>query len=72
MRCPPIPIILKSFGRRRRTKVVDERTRGKQALVYGEIEFGPMWGTVRASPRHIWEVALLWPWCTARRFLVLE
>jgi hypothetical protein len=30
---------LKSFGRRRRTKVVDERTRGEQALVYGEFDF---------------------------------
>jgi len=28
--------ILKSFGRRRRTKVVDERTRGEQAPVYGK------------------------------------
>ena len=30
---------LKSFGRRRRTKVADERTRGKRALVYGECDF---------------------------------
>jgi hypothetical protein len=30
---------LKSFGRRRRTKVADERTRGNRALVYGECDF---------------------------------
>jgi len=30
---------LKSFGRRRRTKVVDERTRGQQAPLYGEFDF---------------------------------
>jgi len=31
--------ILKSFGRRRRTKVLEERTRGGQASVYGDLGF---------------------------------
>ena len=30
---------LKSFGRRRRTKVLEERTRGGQASVYGDLGF---------------------------------
>lgn len=63
---------LKSFGRRRRTKVVDERTRGQQALVYGELGFWPMRGTVRPSSRRAWRVASLRYWGTVRGFLVLE
>ena len=30
---------LESFGRRRRTKVLEERTRGGQASVYGDLGF---------------------------------
>ena len=51
---------------------MDERTRGEQALVYGEFDFWPMRGTVRPSPLHVWRVVSLQYWCTARRFLVLE
>jgi len=63
---------LKSFGRRRRTKVVDERTRGEQALVYGEFDFQPMRGRVRALPLRVWRVVSLQYWCAARRFVVLQ
>ncbi len=66
--CRPRLYILKSFGRRRRTKVADERTRGKRALVYGECDFWPMRRTVRPSPLHVWRVASLRCWCTARWF----
>jgi hypothetical protein len=45
---------VKSFGRRRRTKVSEERTRGPQALIYGDFgfrlrpaTFGPVAGSVR-------------------------
>ena len=31
--------LVKSFGRRRRTKVSEERTRGPQATVYGDFGF---------------------------------
>ncbi len=51
---------------------MDERTRGEQALVYGEFYFWQKRGTVRASPLHVWRVVSLQYWCTARRFLVLE
>ena len=63
---------LKSFGRRRRTKVADERTRGTRSLVYGECDFWPMRRTVGPSPLHVCRAASLRYWCTARRFLVLE
>jgi hypothetical protein len=51
---------------------VDERTRGEQALVYGEFYFWQKRGTVGLSPLHVWRVVSLQYWCTARRFLVLE
>jgi hypothetical protein len=62
---------LKSFGRRRRTKVLDERTRGEQG-VYGEfgseLPLGFVWQTLRRG----WRVAPLWQWCAVYRFLLLE
>jgi hypothetical protein len=63
---------LKSFGRRRRTKVVDERTRGEQVPLYGEFDFQPMPGTVRLKPRHVWRIASLRNCRTVRGFLILE
>jgi hypothetical protein len=49
---------------------VDERTRDEQ-VAYGEFVSGLalelVWLTLRS-----WQVALLWQWCAACRFLVLE
>ena len=39
--------LLKSFGRRRRTKVLEERTRGGQASVYGDWGFWLMQDVAR-------------------------
>jgi hypothetical protein len=63
---------LKSFGRRRRTKVVDERTRGEQALVYGELNIYPMRETVRPPPRLVWCKGSLRHCCTRHRLVVVE
>ena len=50
---------LKSFGRRRRTKVVDERTRGEQAA-YGELASWLMLGLVCPILWRNWQAALVW------------
>jgi hypothetical protein len=44
---------LKSFGRRRRTKVLEERTRGGQAFGFGDLGFWLMQEVARRSPRHV-------------------
>ena len=53
------PATLKSFGRRRRTKVLEERTRGGQASVYGDLGFSLMQDGARRSPRHFHQPASL-------------
>jgi hypothetical protein len=50
---------LKSFGRRRRTKVLDERTRGEQT-VYGEFAFWLMPRLACPTLWCDWESALVW------------
>ena len=64
--------LLMSFGRRRRTKVVDERTRGEQALVYGELNIYPMRERVRPPPHLVWCKGSLRHCCTRHRLVVVE
>jgi hypothetical protein len=59
---------LKSFGRRRRTKVVDERTRGTQAPGYGDFECQSTLGVVCPRRRQVWRAASVPDWCAVRRF----
>jgi hypothetical protein len=63
---------LKSFVRRRRTKVLDERTRDQQALAYGKCDFRPMRRTVRPSLWGVLRIVSLRHWRGARQFVVLQ
>jgi len=64
--------ILKSFGRRRRTKVLEERTRGGQASVYGDLGFWLMREAARRSPRHVHRPASFRYRCAVCRFRGLQ
>ena len=64
--------LLKSFGRRRRTKVLEERTRGGQASVYGHLGFWLMQEAARRSPRHVQQAASFRYRCAVCRFCELQ
>jgi hypothetical protein len=58
---------LKSFGRRRRTKVLEERTRGRGALAYGDFDVRSPLGMVAAPLRRGCPAAALQIRCAVRR-----